>query len=301
MIRKRSPATLVYAGWNSTVIWENNAQFINNTADNGGAIFVTNGAITEWSGKTDFISNFASLDGGAVGSRAFDSELLYAGNSSDVTVIAEREESVLILKGDTKFENNTCRSSGGGMALVQSLAVFFESESTTFSNNSADVSGGAVYLGGIGNGTHFRNVKFVGNVAQVGGGVHATGSGTTVTSDPNDNKNKQNYPTRFDGCSFVDNHAFATGGAVDSASGQDVFFDTVFKGNRARVGGALKLAGTSSISNCSFNDNISELGEGPAVHNLGYISSLMSNYFEGNIFDCESGMFLDFDEVRLAS
>ena len=184
------------------------------------------------------------------------------------------------------------------MALVQSLAVLFDSKTTIFLHNSAGVSGGAVYLEGIGIGTHFSHVEFVGNVAQVGGGVHATGSGTTATLD---NNAQQNNPTTFDGCSFVDNLAFATGGAVDNAPGQDVFLDTLFKGNTARVGGALGLAGTSSMSNCSFNDNISEFGEGPAVHNLDYMSNLTSNYFKGNIFDCESGMFLDFNEVSSAS
>ena len=282
----------VFAGTDCTVVWENNVRFINNKADAGGAIFVTNGATTEWNGKTDFISNSANFDGGAVGSRVFESELVNTGNI---------EESVLILKGDTKFENNTCGGSGGGMALVQSLAVLFNSTNTTFLNNSADVSGGAVYLEGMGVGIHFRDVKFVGNVAPVGGGVHATGSGTTVTGDPKDNTKREKNPTTFDGCSFVRNLAFATGGAVDSVSGQDVFFGTLFKDNTARVGGALRLAGTSSISNCSFNDNISEFGEGPAVHNLGFMSILTSNYFEGNIFDCESGMFLDFNEVRSAA
>ena len=282
----------VFAGTDCTVVWENNVRFINNKADDGGAIFVTNGATTEWNGKTDFISNSANFDGGAVGSRVYDSERVSTGNI---------DESVLIFKGDTKFENNTCGGSGGGMALVQSLAVLFNRTNTTFSKNSANVSGGAVYLESMGVGTYFKDVKFVGNVAPVGGGVHATGSGTTVTLDPNDDTKKMNNPTTFHGCSFVYNLAFATGGAVDSVSGQDDFFGTLFKGNTARVGGALRLAGKSSISNCSFNDNISEFGEGPAVHNLGYMSILTSNYFEGNIFDCESGMFLDFNEVRSAA
>ncbi|CAN0368724.1 unnamed protein product, partial [Ascophyllum nodosum] len=101
------------------------------------------------------------------------------------------------------------------MALVQSLAVIFNSSNTMFSNNFADVSGGAVYLEGIGVGTHFKHAKFVRNAAHVGGGVYSTGSGTTVTLD--NNKKQHNNPTMFDGCSFVYNLAFATGGAVDTA------------------------------------------------------------------------------------
>ena len=256
----------VFASSDSTVFWGDNVRFIHNTAEYGGALFVTDGVTTEWRGNTDFISNIAQLDGGAIGSKAFESDLTST-MRGDITVVRS-EESKISLKGDTIFANNTCGGKGGGMALVQSLTVFFDTKNTTFLHNSAGVSGGAVYLEGIGIGTHFRHVEFRGNVAPSGGGVHATGSGTTATLI---NNTQHNNPTTFDGCSFVDNLAFATGGAVDSASGQDVFLDTLFKGNTAKVGGALRLAGASSISNCSFNDNISEFGEGPAVHNLGYM------------------------------
>ena len=292
----RSGGGAVYVGKDSIVFWGDIVQFINNRAENGGALFVTDGVTIEWRGNAKFISNIAQIDGGAVGSKAFESDLTSTTNGS--LIVVGSQESKISLMGDTIFANNTCRGKGGGMALVQSLTVLFGSKNTTFLHNSADVSGGAVYLEGIGIGTHFRHVNFVGNVAPSGGGVHATGSGTTATVN---NNIQQNNPTTFDGCSFVDNFASATGGAVDSASGQDVFLDTLFKGNKARVGGALRLAGTSSINNCSFNDNISEFDEGPAVHNLGYMSNLAKNHFEGNIFDCESGMFLDFDEVSSAA
>ncbi|CAN0402628.1 unnamed protein product, partial [Ascophyllum nodosum] len=66
------------------------------------------------------------------------------------------------------------------------------------------------------------------------------------------------------------------------------------EGNQARVGGALRLAGTASVVNCSFIDNTSNLGEGPAVSNTGYISTVTNVYFHGNVFNCESQMFLEF-------
>ncbi|CAN0366346.1 unnamed protein product [Ascophyllum nodosum] len=278
------------------MVWGDSVRFFNNSAGYGGALFMTDGVMTEWKGNTDFISNIAQLDGGAVGSKAFKSDLSSA-TSGNLRVV-EGKESDISLKGDTIFANNACGGKGGGIALVQSLTVFFDNKNTTFLHNSASVSGGAVYLEGIGIGTRFRHANFFGNVAPSGGGVHATGSGTTATLI---NNTQHNNPTTYHGCSFVDNLAFATGGAVDSASGQDDFSATSFKGNTARVGGALRLAGTSSINNCTFIDNVSEFGEGPAVHNLGYMSKLTRNYFEGNIFDCESGMFLDFNEVSSAS
>ena len=139
-------------------------------------------------------------------------------------------------------------------------------------------------------GISFIEVAFVENVAQIGGGVHSTGSGTEVTT---------NNPMTFDRCKFVGNNAFATGGAIDSASGQDVFLHTSFEGNKARVGGALRLAGIASIDNCSFEENVSEFGGGPAVFNSGYMSNVTNSYFYHNIFKCGAQEFLHFNEARL--
>ena len=183
------------------------------------------------------------------------------------------------------------------MSLVQSVPVSFESEAVTFSGNVAEVSGGAVFVTGTGIGPKFANVTFVGNSAQTGGGVHATGSGNELTKDVSGNTVE--HPMTFDGCSFLGNYAFATGGAVDSASGKDVFVNTIFKGNEARVGGALRLAGMASVDNCSFVENISELGGGPAVSNIGYMSSVTNNSFYGNVFNCEPKTFLYFNMVSL--
>ena len=279
----QSDGGAVYARKNATLSWKNDAQFINNTASNGGAIFLRNGATAELRRGTDFTSNRAESDGGAVGSRAF---------GSVVSSAALEEGSVITVKGAITFVNNTCGANGGGMAIVQSLVVLFEGDKPTFLYNSAGISGGAVFIAGTGIGTVMRNAIFVGNVAQTGGGVRATGSGTTITIDE---KNEQVLnPSTFDECTFVGNSAFGTGGAVDSASGQDLFNSTTFVGNKARVGGALRLAGKASVVNCSFIENISDLGGGPAVSNVGYISNVSNSYFRGNVFDCEAEMILDF-------
>ena len=49
------------------------------------------------------------------------------------------------------------------MALVQSLAISFNSKPTLFLRTFAGVSGGAVYATGNVIGTVFRSVTFVGN------------------------------------------------------------------------------------------------------------------------------------------
>ena len=266
----------VYSNDNVTLSWVSTTLFAGNTAKNGGALFVTNGARMKFVGKASFTSNSAQLNGGAVGS-------------------TKSEESVISFEGATRFVKNICGAGGGAMALVQSLTVLFVSNDITYSQNYANVSGGAVFLASTGIGPVFRNVNFVGNSAQTGGAVHATGSGTEVSED--NIRGKMDNPTIFDGCSFIGNIALATGGAVDSAAGQDIFNNTLFKGNEARAGGALRLGGSASIDNCLFEENISELGEGPAVSNVGYLSSVTNSIFLDNAFNCDPQTFLDFNEV----
>ena len=279
----------IFANYSASLSWSENTSFINNIASEGGAILVRDGVMVEWSGKTSFISNHARLNGGAVGSEAY-----YLKGS----VYANKEISKMFFKGATSFVNNKCGANGGGMALVQSLDVSFENGNIVFSGNTAGCSVGAVFIGGTGIGTVFENVSFVENTAQIGGGVRVTASRTTITVGT-DNKQQTN-PTRFDGCRFVGNVAFGTGGAVDSASGLDVFANTFFEGNVAKMGGALRLAGKVSINNCSFTDNVSELGGGPAVSNVGFISNVTASNFHHNVFNCEPHAFLDFVKVSTA-
>eukprot|EP00903_Cladosiphon_okamuranus_P013951 g12975.t1 len=103
-------------------------------------------------------------------------------------------------------------------------------------------------------------------------------------------------PTIFDRCRFIDNTATATGGAVESASGHDAFVGSVFQGNMAGTsGGALRLAGTASVDNCSFEENVSNDGGGAALSNIGVISKMENASFRGNVFACPPGMFLGFN------
>ncbi|CAN0581352.1 unnamed protein product, partial [Ectocarpus sp. 12 AP-2014] len=95
-------------------------------------------------------------------------------------------------------------------------------------------------------GPTFSDVSFISNFAQVGGAASVFGSGNErgILSPI--------VPTKFNRCRFIDNMATASGGAVDSAAGQDNVTNSIFKGNSAEVGGALRLAGTAFVENCSF-------------------------------------------------
>ena len=258
----------------SSIAWSTDTIFSHNAANEGGAILLTEGSSVEWTGETTFSFNSASSDGGAIGFKPTDS----------------LASSALVIKGPTSFVNNTCGANGGGMAVQGISSVEFETTTITFITNSAKVSGGAVFISGASVGMVVRSIAFIGNTAQVGGGVYVTGSGTASSGD-------MPHPTTFQGCSFVENIADTSGGAVNSALGQDYFFNSSFIGNRAKVGGALQLAGSASLDRCSFKDNVSEVGGGPAVSNIGSISGVNNSSFVRNVLSCEQGTFLTFSQV----
>ena len=264
----------------SNVSWSQATSFSGNEAYRGGAIYIHNGACVISIGPTEFELNSASKSGGVVGSGAFGA-------------VDNAEESFLFIRGATTFKNNTAGGNGGGLALLGMLFVEFETANVTFFGNSADVAGGAIFLSGTGVAPIFSDMTFISNSAKVGGAVYAVASGIELTEgNPN--------PTRFLGCRFVDNKAATTGGAVESSAGRDEFANSSFVGNFAGVGGALRLAGTVTVDSCSFVGNIANEGNGAAVSNVGYIANVTASLFQGNVFSCEAGTFLDFTNVSWA-
>lgn len=93
------------------------------------------------------------------------------------------------------------------------------------------------------------------------------------------------------------NRVRATGGAIDSAAGQDYMISRLFVGNTTSMGGALRVAGTAYLDNCSFVENVSDVDRGAAVSNTGYSLSMRRISFIGNIFNCPPTIFVDYYAV----
>ena len=267
---------------NGSAHWSGGTSFFGCTALFGGALYVVNGSAAEWSGPTEFTSNTAVFSGGAIGS-----SFLNERNNPD--------SSSLTFNGSTLFANNTAGATGGGLALNGMLSVSFHSPDVFFIGNSAEVVGGAVFVSSFGVGPLFSAVRFVANFAGAGGGAYVTGSGN---EEINAFDTTPIHATRFDRCRFVDNWATATGGAIESVAGQDHISNTIFKGNTAPVGGALRLGGKTFLDSCSFVDNRSGEGAGPAIDNIGFVGRIADCSFAGNSFECQSSTYLDFNEVR---
>eukprot|EP00903_Cladosiphon_okamuranus_P021507 g19772.t1 len=263
----------------SRISWSGSTQFVANKAGlSAGALFMWNGSHVEWTGDTKFTSNEAGADGGAVGSPGFDLEYNFL-------------SSTLVINGSTTFVNNTSRANGGALALSEGVSVSILAANVSFIDNSATTAGGAVHVSGSGVGPVFTGIDFLSNSAQVGGAVSTVGSGKLEGFADVESPN----PTTYERCRFIENRATATGGAIESASGQDYIFNSVFEGNKAGAGGALRLAGTTSVENCSFVDNISDDGEGGGISNIGSISRMTNISFSGNTFYCQPDMFLGYE------
>ena len=262
----------------SSVSWTGSTNFAGNIAGlSAGALFLWNGSHVEWTGNTHFTSNEAGGDGGAVGSPILDSDY-------------NRQSSKLVVNGSTAFTNNTSGANGGALSLLGGLSVSIIEKDVVFLGNKAKDAGGAIYVSGTGVGPEFADIRFISNSAQVGGAASVVASGTLKQVNDTESPN----PTTFDGCLFFDNRATATGGAIESAGGEDLITNNVFEGNKAGVGGALRLASMASVKNCSFVENISDGEEGAALSNIGSLSSVTDILFSGNTFSCQQGMFLDF-------
>ena len=268
------------------VNWRGDTMFVKNSAYAGGGMYLYQGVRVKLTGQTTFSSNEAREDGGAVAS------------ITPATSTVGDLFSLFLIAGVTDFVDNVSGRNGGAMSLVEGLFVEIETTAkVAFRRNYARVSGGAIFMSGLNVGLVFRGVTFVSNSAQFGGGVHATSSGNAKFDL--DGKETSN-PTIFDRCTFVDNTAIATGGAIQSAAGQDLIINTYFIGNTARAGGALFVAGTANFINCSFFDNEAEEGEGPAISNIGYVESMQNSSFSGNAYNCAPGTFRAFNMVRFA-
>ncbi|WP_407376460.1 Ig-like domain repeat protein [Methanobrevibacter sp.] len=281
----RSGGGIYWSGVNGTI---KNATFINNTAlgeitdANGGG----DGGAVLWVGPegmiqtVNFTNNKAAYSGGAIFLKGSDSGT--AGNCSNVFI------------EDGWFENNFAGLNGGAVTF-QRGAMNGTLSNSTFINNTAARSGGAVFWygrnGTIDNSTFIEN-EALGLVDVDARGVHQYidengepvlgGSGGAVAwvgevghvnySDFINNTAarlggaiflRDNENTTFNGDNFISNTAGVNGGAIDFNRGaaNGVILNSTFENNVAnRSGGAVLWFGTNGTIKGSFFKNNTALG-----------------------------------------
>lgn len=244
--------------------------FINNTANNGGAI----GGTANSAQDCIFIGNHAVNFGGATyGYAVYNSQfrLNYADKGG-----ASYTGSV----NNCVFENNSAIHDGG--AILDAYAVncnftyntanrggaMFQNSARNcnFFYNSADY-GGAIYN------AHSDSCKFRYNTAKVQGG--AIDEGGSESSDFRYNSAPNGGAvslTDVIACTFIENTASDYGGAAYKTSARRSYFGS----NTAKFGGALAV--DSSASECVFKYNVAKITGGAK-----YDAYVADSEFEGNL------------------
>ncbi|CAM9458195.1 unnamed protein product [Ectocarpus sp. 8 AP-2014] len=288
----------VYVSFDGNVSWSGDTSYVGNTANvsRGGALFLRQSSHGTWSGDTRFSSNTAVDDGGALflgeSNVYWSGETIFSENVAgfDGGAAFAQDAGDLSWSAATTFLENSCQGSGGAIAVQGDVFITPGAPLvTSFEGNSAGDAGGAVFLSSTSRGPVFVGVNFASNNSSRGGAVYAVSSGTYEETAAD------KLVTTYQDCLFRNNRASASGGAIESAAGEDQIENTVFKGNTAAVGGALRLGGSVSLTNCFFVENSSDEDAGPAVHNLG-ILTVEGNYsrFVSNIFLCQPESYLDY-------
>lgn len=254
-------------------------EFVGNEGYNGGAIAFSGDTddtrfddndVLHLGGRVHFNKNIARGDGGAFkvwgrGHMSITGEVSFtenrAGGEGGAVAVADSGTLTFRDSAVVHFTANNCTGSGGGMALWDSGGVTVYSAATiaTFVGNSAGDSGGAIFATNV---EDFFVYTAPGNV------------------------------------SFVDNNASGSGGAVRVLMAEVFVLEGVeFRGNFARIGGAVVVESSSGLASlneggldlepadifeCSFFSNIAE-EDGGALHVGSGFASLKSSVFEGNM------------------
>ncbi len=254
-----------------SVTFEKDVSFSNNTASNMGGAVYNSGTVTA-SGNATFNDNNANY-GGAVlnygGTVDLQSENEFNNNTSTKGggALYNWNKGTVKLGKSAAFSGNTTSDANGGAVYNDSTSTI-EGQDLSFSNNTSSNMGGAVYNAGTV--TASGHADFNDNHAKYGGAVLNYGGTVDLQSE-----NEFNNNTSTNG-----------GGAIYNWNGTVKLGESaVFSGNNTSDsnGGAVYNDSTSTIEgrNLSFSNNTSS-NMGGAVYNAGTVTASGNAAFEGN-------------------
>jgi len=225
-------SAIKFAGDSGTVI---NCNFINNTAQNGGAIYFDKTGNVE---NCNFTNNKATGDDSYGGAVYFNHEGTVS-NCNFTNNSASYGGAVYFGTDGTVTNCNFTKNSAGHGGAVH---FYFVSTGTVtncnFTNNTVGINGGAIYFGNTGN---VENCNFTNNSAVDGGAVYFV-SDAEVTN-----------------CNFTGNTG-SNGGSIWMSSGSVT--NCNFTNNSAGYGGAVYFNLEGTVTNCTFTNNAARGGGG---------------------------------------
>jgi predicted outer membrane repeat protein len=227
--------------------------------DGGGAIYQTEGDVTL--AGCSFESNTAQRFGGA----------LYADDGdADLTDCTFTDS--LTTDGSHAF--------AGGAAIASVRFGTFTMTGSTLAGNSSAASGGGLFIaqGGaaIVNACSLQDNEALGPGAHGGAIRSEENESLFVTGTTFEGNSCDDWggaigvygPSLVTDCSFVDNTAFASGGALMNSSYGDLMtiLNCRFNGNQAWNAGAIDTRTSTLIANCTFSGNVAtSFGYGGAI------------------------------------
>ncbi|KZX10436.1 transglutaminase domain-containing protein [Methanobrevibacter curvatus] len=233
--------------------------FNQNNASNVGIIFILNGSATIL--NSNFTSNKAN-NGGAVG--------IYNRTIND--------NKIIILK-NLVFDSNTATNMGG--AIYTRIPIKYLNDST-FKNNSAIDGGGIYSLSNL----QINAANFTQNTATTSGGAIYANGQISISSKSNFASNNANnggsiYALKdlniFNSI-FSKNNAISNGGALYVNGGATkIVNNSNFSSNSGVNGGTIYSNGVLSIVSANFNDNLAT-GSGGAIYSINTLDISNSNF-----------------------
>lgn len=193
--------------------------FTENSAEYGGALYCESSCLQIEDNQ--FINNSASHSGGAIAVDASSHPVIY----------------------NNSFKNNNAKW-GAAIAYDNKCTI----DTNRFEDNTAEISGGGIYVNETYELSQIVNNLFQGNQAQYGGGIYSDNS--DVAMDENQ---------------FIDNTASESGGGIYSVyihAADTSITNNTFTNNKAKWGAAIRFTKYCIIDNNTIENNIAELSGG---------------------------------------
>ncbi len=303
---------------------DTNHYFNENSAElYGGAIYCDGPGLLAIQGNTNFVKNYAKLNGGAI--VKIDSlffitcKSLFLSNYAQVGgAIDFRETGAMFYGTSLEFRNNsadskngTCYRNGrtcfGGAIMSNQSQIKSYTEDLNFVENSAVSLGGAISTM-FGSELTLAPVTFLRNDAERGGAIYAEKIqgvllfNITAIENSGSALSIRECPTIIRGTSIFDGNYGEKGGAIYAANSYiSLLFYVQFISNRARIGGAI-FAFNRVKFRCSglivFENNTADTNGGAIYAVDADISFNATAQFEGNSAQNGGAMFFE-SETKL--
>ena len=242
-----------------------NCNFINNSASDGGAIYVQKSGRLKVTGGTTFKGNSSTKYGGGAianhGRLYISGTNVFDGNTAKENGGAIWSTLSTSIKGATII-NNKAGSYGGGISVdkvIEYTSDTCEISDCIIHNNEASVSGGGLHSHGEIRKGYVTNCQITDNKAGADGGGVKIGQ----------NSNCYHFIVTFKGCTISGNHAKGDGGGINTWQGNGdykckvYFTDCVISDNSSDGwGGGYRTQANVKMTRCTIKNNFANKSGG---------------------------------------